>query len=408
MIFITGSTGFLGGQLLQRLLAVYHDAQFCLLVRPQGDKTASTRIEETLNRLFGPTQAKRYLQRILPIPGDFTLENFGLGDSAFKNFASKTSTIYHSAACTMLDRPLAQSRTINVGGTKQVLKFAALAQKLNPNFNRLNHLSTAYVVGDTRAIVTPDQLSTTTNFRNGYEQAKAESEALVRSYEEIPHTIYRPSVIVGDSTTGQTSTFNVIYVPARFLANGLLKVLPAFPRIPFDIVPIDYVSDTIVALSKKNLQGNQYFHLCAGVGRETNPKEILDIIVNAVNTNRHKSRKQLSTPPLISPDVVIKMATSLSAAREGVKQFEQLVAKNLVVIKQILPFIPYMIGNPRFDTTHTQRELQGEVPPAPLFKLYAPTLFQYCLDTNWGKLPWTSSEKPKLGNFHLQPASNIL
>lgn len=395
MIFLTGATGFLGRQLLGRLLVYEPREQFAVLVRSDKRQSAELRLQETLAEVFAgcPNSAERIRaanERIRVVPGDISLDNFGLSAFDFKDLAAQVSTIYHAAAITSLASTLQEARRINVGGTSQVTKLGKLAAT-NSDFSRLHYVSTAFVAGDQHGTISPESLNLSVRFRNGYEQSKAEAETLVRGCAaDVPFTIYRPSIIVGDSVTGETSAFNVLYTPARLLANGLLKAVPGIPDIPFDVVPINYVVDAIVALSRNEVQQNTCYHLCAGVGRESSPLEVRKYILRAVNQHQ-RAQKRVSVPPFVAPEVLSRCLsphTAIHAAREGMKQLEDLITRNLLVLRQLIPFLPYLIANPRFDTGPTNKRLANVLPQAPLFKHYADVLFGYCMDTNWGRLPW--------------------
>ena len=394
MIFITGSTGFLGRQLVARLLIEKPYETLGLLVRAKDYNSAKSRIIEVLQDIFETKNINYLLEKIKIIRGNVELENFGLGVDEFTSLASQTNEIFHSAACTNLGSPVEELRNSNVGGTQHILDFALTAQKLNSNFKRLYHISTAYAVGDTKGTVLPIDLSLHKKFRNGYEQSKAEAEALVKNQgEQLPYTIFRPSVIVGDSITGQTTAFNVIYIPAKCIALGLLNAIPALPKIPFDIVPVDFVADTIIELRTHDTL-HQHYHICAGVGRETNPKEILDMIIKTVNFYRASSKKLLHVPPLLSPEMMYKAFSTIAHAKEHIRHLEELVSKRILVISQILPFIPYLLSNPQFDISYTIKRLENsKTKYCPLFPDYAENVFRYCLETNWGKKTWNSEQR---------------
>jgi thioester reductase-like protein len=239
-----------------------------------------------------------------------------------------------------------------------------------------------------KGIVNPEQLDLNQDFRNSYEQSKALAESSVRTLEgSVPYFIYRPSIIVGDSITGKTSTFNVLYVPARFIAKGLFRALPALPNIPFDVVPVDYVADAIDLLSRPGNQLGKHrcFHLCAGVGRESSPKEILLILIETINKYYQRTRGLLHMPSLVSPELLSRAFSTLSAAKNSMMHLEELVTHHIPVLRKTLPFIPYMVSNPRFEMKRTCSALHNLLEPAPLFNSYAETIFRYCLDTNWGK-----------------------
>lgn len=377
MKFITGATGFVGSELVGRLLLKHPESTFGLLVRADSQLAAEQRVKKLLSSTFGKDDAAQLMSRIQVICGDINFDNFGMGDREFAELAAGITEIFHTAAQTDLSQSLEEARKINVGGTQRVIN---LALKSNAPQAVLHHVSTAYVAGDTAGIVGPDEISLSRSFRNSYERSKAESEMLVRAHgEQILTRIYRPSVVVGDSYTGQASAFNVIYIPARFVMKGLLKVLPASPHTPFDIVPVDYVADAISRLSEQMHPTNSCFHLAAGVGRETSPREILLAIIKTFNEYGARRLKQLHVPPLITPEII-------ALAKSSLKQIEKIFSQRLEYLLRIFPFVPYMTRNPQFEMAYTARALNGF--NAPLFPLYAEKLFRYCLDTNWGKIPW--------------------
>src|SRR6476646_1648088 len=83
------------------------------------------------------------------------------------------------------------------------------------------HVSTAYVAGDRRVTAYEDDAEHGA-FRNAYEQTKHEAERLVRA-SGLPWTIARPSIVVGESDSGWTSSFNVLYGPLRAFAAGAYR-----------------------------------------------------------------------------------------------------------------------------------------------------------------------------------------
>ena len=120
----------------------------------------------------------------------------------------------HCAATVRFDHSLDEARHINVEGTRRVLDFAAGARQLRS----LAYVGTAYVAGERSDLVRENELAVGQRYRNTYEQTKAEAEALVRSHlGSLPGVILRPSIIVGDSRTGVTSSFKMMYWPLEDL-----------------------------------------------------------------------------------------------------------------------------------------------------------------------------------------------
>ena len=387
MIFLTGATGFLGSELAARLLAMHPEKKLCLLARGESDELANNRIMTSVGAACEPAGVRDFASRIQVVRGELTEEHYGLGASEFKKLSSEIDSVYHCAASTKFSLPLEEARSINVAGTKNAIALALAAKNYQPNM-RLHHVSTAYVAGKQEKVISPDQLSFNQGFRNSYEQSKAEAEALIRAEgDRLQSTVYRPSVIVGDSRTGRTSTFNVIYMPARLLINGVCKALPALPNTPFDVVPVDYIADAIAHLGRNQCSAGATYHLTAGVGRESSPLEIVTMLVNTFDRYKRSLPSHLRRNLLVAPELLLKAFDSFSAAAANIsmKQLEKIVTEHISVFSQLLPFIPYMISNPQFDARSTAKDLEGEISLPPMFAAYGETVFRYCFETNWGR-----------------------
>ena len=256
------------------------------------------------------------------------------------------------------------------------------------NHPELHFISTAYVAGDVQRVITPDELDLKAPFKNAYENTKAQAEALVRTYQdEFKCVIYRPSIVVGDSITGETSAFNVLYPAIKFFLRGLFIGVPACPKIPFDIVPVDYVADCIIEIMSLEIKSGSCYHLSSGVDRETNPQEIIEL---AVLTAQKFGQKHFHIPAFISQELLSKAFSRVYQAREFIKILEKKVTKRISLFDQILPFIPYMVRNPQFDSSLTHSILPNRKGFAPKFDTYSEEIFAYCLETNWGKIPWSN------------------
>ena len=149
-----------------------------------------------------------------------------------------------------------------------MLELAGRAQQLGV-LERYAQVSTAYVAGTHAGRFYERDLDVGQSFNNSYEQSKFESEQLVRSHPDLPFTILRPSIVVGDRHSGWTSAFNVLYWPLRALARGLFPAVPAIASAPVDVVSIDYVADAIHELCEAAGGIRQTYHLTAGAEAST-------------------------------------------------------------------------------------------------------------------------------------------
>jgi long-chain acyl-CoA synthetase len=176
------------------------DRRVVVLVRASSQAEADARVGGVMASLFDAPD--RYAGRVEAVCGDLTAPGLGLGADR-ERIAEEVSQIIHSAASVAFDLSLAESRAINVEGTRRVLELAEACAARGAGLRRLTYVSTAYVAGDRRGFALETELDLGQRFRNAYEQSKHEAESLVhRLRERLPITIVRPSIVVGERGTG--------------------------------------------------------------------------------------------------------------------------------------------------------------------------------------------------------------
>jgi thioester reductase-like protein len=260
-VLLTGATGFVGREVLSRFLA-RDDRDVYALVRADDDQSAAERL---------PGHA-----RLTAVAGDIERRGLGLSEATAERLRREVSTVVHCAASVSFDLPLEESRQVNVGGTLHMAELARACERLE----RFTYVSTAYVAGEPGRLFREDELAVGQTFRNPYERSKFEAEVALRVQAgDLPLQILRPSIVVGDSATGRTTSFNVLYAPLKAFARGAIRAIPARRSSPVDIVPVDYVADRVHELATNGPNGT--FHLVAGrnattVGRllELSSKEL--------------------------------------------------------------------------------------------------------------------------------------
>jgi thioester reductase-like protein len=180
----------------------------------------------------------------LSVPGSLTETRLGLSASTYAELVNRVDAVVHSAAVTSFNRDDGSLEATNVGGTRQILEFAAAADV------PLYHVSTAYL--HARA----DGERGRTAVR--YAASKREAEALVRA-SGVEHVILRPSIVIGDSRTGEITAFQGLYQVARALFDGLLPLIPFDPTWPVDFVPLDVVADAISAVVSTQVTSGEFW-----------------------------------------------------------------------------------------------------------------------------------------------------
>ncbi len=259
-VLLTGASGFLGTQIARRLLAD-SDLSLVALVRGESDETAVRRLARAW--WDWPELGDAIGKRVEVLRGDVGQPCLGLESAAYEGLARRLTHVVHSAADLRLRGSIDELRRTNVDGTREVLALARAAGA-DHGLVRFSHVSTAYVASRDLAEVREADLGAATPDAPPYEQSKREGEELVREAgRELPITILRPGMVVGDSTSGEVKTFNTIYAPLRLYLTGRLRVVPASPSVRVNLVPVDYVAQAVVRLSLDERAGGLTFHLTA-------------------------------------------------------------------------------------------------------------------------------------------------
>jgi thioester reductase-like protein len=350
-VFLTGATGFLGMEVLARLLEA-GDRDVLALIRASDDAAAEQRLDQVLRTLYNDPAP--YRARVRAVRGDVTQPQLGLGDRRAE-LAETTHAVLHCAASISFDLPLDEARAINVDGTARMLDFAVEAQA-NGGLERYLHVSTAYVAGQHEGTFRERQLDAGQTFRNTYEQTKWEAEEIVGSARELGPAIARPSIVMGESDSGWTPTFNVLYWPLQAFSRGLFGAVPARPEGRIDVVPVDYVADALVHLLGRREAG--VFNLVAGRDAAT-VDELSELA--AAHFNR---------PPLPLVDPATAAETEPSDEHGAV-------------------YVPYFDMHLVFDDARARAVLGPAGIQAPPLRDYFGRLMDYAQLARWGKRPLT-------------------
>jgi thioester reductase-like protein len=363
-VLITGATGFVGMEVLARYIE-RSDRRIFALVRARDDDAAQERIDGVMADLFG-SRARRYSDRVRAVAGELTEPGLGLGLRRSRALADEVSTIVHSAASVSFALPLDEAREINLEGTRRMLEFAELAAERGGGLERYGHVSTAYVAGTHDGHFAEADLDVGQDFNNSYEQSKFEAEKLVREHPNLPVTVMRPSIVVGDQRNGWTSAFNVLYWPLRAFARGLFEAVPAVSSAPVDVVSVDYVADGIYELCEGPGGIGETYHLTAGSSAST----IGEIAQMASGYFRRPVPKVLPPDEFeIDPD-----------SREG-----QALEGSRV-------YFPYFSIKAVFDDAATRSRLDPAGIHVTPLRDYLERLLDFATRSRWGKRPIARAE----------------
>ncbi|MDX6657605.1 MAG: hypothetical protein QOH62_2398 [Solirubrobacteraceae bacterium] len=261
-ILLTGATGFVGMAVLARLLE-RDERPVVVLVRADDQEQADARLRDVLGDLCA--EPEEHLWRVRAVAGDLELPGLGIESHARDRIAEEVGEIVHAAASVSFELALDASRAINVAGTRRMLDLARECAASGGGLRRFTYVSTAYVAGTRSGTVHEHELAAGQDFRNAYEHSKHEAEMLVQScHGELPVTVVRPSIVVGERGTGWTTSFNVMYAPLRAFSLGAYSVVPGRRRAHVDIVTVDHLADAIVALGAAPEARGGTFHVVGG------------------------------------------------------------------------------------------------------------------------------------------------
>lgn len=252
-IFLTGFPGFIVSRLIPKLIEERPESRIYLLVQSKFLSLAKTEIQNLENKF------ENLKGKLIPIEGDLTFSDVVFDKNQID--LNSISEIFNLAAVYDLrvNRDLAYE--VNVKGTDNLVNFASSLK----NLDKFHHISTCYVAGWYRGEFSEDDFDKGQSFKNFYEETKFISEKIIReNRNKIPYVIYRPSIVIGDSKTGETNKFDGPY-PVILLINKLPKI-SLMTQIgsganPTNLIPVDYVVDGIAKLSTLNSNYETY-HLC--------------------------------------------------------------------------------------------------------------------------------------------------
>ena len=370
-VVLTGATGFLGRQILHLLLDQHPQAQVVLLLRDSALQSASQRLD-TLLAGFGAAAAGRELprRRIQVVPADIRSERCALSERDWRAVADGATHVVHGAASVRFDQTLDEARDVNVGGARNLLAIGEEAFR-GGTLQRFVYIGTAFVAGRRKGLAREDELNLGQQFRNSYERSKCEAESLVRAQMvRLPATVLRPSIIVGDSRTGVTTSFNTLYWPLRAYAQRGWRIAPGSPRTVVDLVPVNFVAQAALHLTFLSEAAGRTLHLAAGPRRSATIGQIADA-----------AARFFHRPP---PRFV---NTRLFAAILHPLLLATVWGKRRRVLKQGRFYRPYLDMELEFDTTQADALLEPAGIRPPHVEEYLERLFAFCLESDWGRRP---------------------
>ncbi|HVP02463.1 MAG TPA: SDR family oxidoreductase [Solirubrobacteraceae bacterium] len=352
--FVTGATGFIGRNLVERLLERGGDIH--VLVR-EGSR-------ERLDALIERWGAQG---RVHPVVGDLAAPMLGIDEAWIDEHRGKIDHVFHLAAIYDMTAPEERNEILNVGGTRNLV---ALANALQPQI--LHHTSSVAAAGAYKGLFREDMFDEGQKLPSPYHRTKFESERIVREEATVPWRVYRPAIVVGDSRTGEMDKIDGPYYFFKAIQRAR-DLLPqwfplAGPEVgDTNIVPVDYVADAMDAIAHREGVDGQAFHLAAP--RMTKAGAALNEFARAAHAPQLAVRVDSKLL-----DALPKGVFSLLMQLPQLKDVRRAILADLGIPDEIVGHMGFSCS---FDTRDTERALAGtgiEVPP---LDSYADRIWDY-------------------------------
>ncbi len=354
--FVTGATGFIGKRLVKKLLERKGSVVYFLLRKESAGKVAE------LRSYWGVSAA-----RAIPVFGDLTAKKLGVAAEDVKKLKGQIDHFHHLAAVYDLSADTESQVAVNVEGTRNTVEFARAIDA-----GHFHHVSSIAAAGLYEGVFREDMFDEAEGLDHPYFMTKHESEKIVRQECKMPWTVYRPAMVVGDSQTGEMDKIDGPYYFFK-LIQRIRQILPPWmPSVGLEggrvnIVPVDFVVNSINVISHQASIGKKCFHLVDPVGYRVG--DVLDIFSRAALALLMNLFVNAALLGFI-PKGIKKSLMAIAPVR----RVRNAVLKDLGLPEDMLTFVNYPT---RFDCRETLAALKGSGVACPNLHDYAWRIWDY-------------------------------
>ena len=354
--FVTGATGFIGKRLVKKLLERKGSTVYFLLREESAGKAAA------LREYWGVGAA-----RAVAVHGDLTTKKLGVSADDIKKLKGQIDHFYHLAAVYDLGADEESQIAVNIDGTRNTVEFAKAIDAAH-----FHHVSSIAAAGLYEGVFREDMFDEAENYEHPYFRTKHESEKIVRKECKVPWTVFRPAMVVGDSTTGEMDKIDGPYYFFKLIQRMRQLLPPWMPSVGLEggrvnIVPVDFVVDALDHISHQANVTKKCFHLVDPVGYRVG--DVLDIFSQAA----HAPKMNLFINAALLGFIPKSVKKGLMALAP-VRRIRSAVMKDLGVPEDMMTFINYPT---RFDSRDMTAALKGSNIACPNLRDYAWRLWDY-------------------------------
>ncbi len=354
--FLTGATGFIGRNLVERLLK--REGTIYALVRA-GSRG---RLEE-LRTGWGADGA-----RVVPVAGDLSQPGLGVSEEDLVTLRGEVDHFFHLAAIYDMTAGAEAQEIANVEGTRHAVELATAIEA-----GCFHHISSIAAAGLYRGEWREDMFEEAEKLdTNPYFRTKHESERVVREDCGRPWRVYRPGIVVGDSRSGEIDKIDGPYYFFKLLQRAR-RVLPAWlPTVGLEgreinIVPVDFVAAAIDHIAHEPGLDGQAFHLT-----DPHPKsagEVVNLFARAADAPQMALRLDSEVT-----DSAISLTGAWLKLFPPAKRISKAVLNEMGIPASVVRYVNYPTT---FDCTNAQAALAGSGIEVPPLETYADRLWDY-------------------------------
>lgn len=354
--FLTGATGLIGKRLVKKLLQRKGSVVYFLIRQASADKVAA------LREFCGVSAA-----RLVPVWGDLTAKKLGLSGADIQQLKGQVDHVYHLAAVYDLEADADSQVAVNIDGTRNVVELAKAIDA-----GHFHHVSSIAAAGLYEGMFREDMFAEAENYEHPYFMSKHESEKIVRQECKVPWSVYRPAMVVGDSSTGEMDKIDGPYYFFKLIQRMRQLLPPWMPTIGLEggrinIVPVDFVVAALATISHQKEITHKCYHLVDPVGYRVG--DVLDIFSRAA----HAPKMSLFVNAALLGFIPRSVTKGLMALAP-VRRVRNAIMSDLGLPEDMLSFVNYPT---RFDCRETLAALKGTGVVCPNLKDYAWRLWDY-------------------------------